>query len=931
MKCHGDENMTHKNLLTNSRGILTNKFCGVIRGRRVYLFVTPRSAPRNEVNGANAELISALTQRTLRLGLTLRPPFTLHLAIEHPASSLKSFLSAIICLISANKFSKNSGLTFLQDMKHTYLILFFAVVSKISYGQLSGKLETITHDPVPFANVLLLSTIDSVLIKGTLTNETGEYSIEGIPTGEYFLRFTAVGFTTYNTSRFSFPSENEVSTTYIMNEDSKQLDEVVVRGERPLYEQQIDRTVVNVESSVMTKGSSALQVLERSPGVFIDMRNSTISMNGKGGVMVMINGKIIRMPMADLIAMLSGTTANDIEKIELITTPPAKYDADGTAGLINIVMKSKTGIGTTGSMSLSGGLGWGEKGTASMNIGHGSGRMNMFASYSLTHDRMSDGWDAVSTQNMPLFGGPLSATGGSHQKSTFNNQNIVAGMDLNLKNTTIGTGVTYNSSFSDRNVSTSGTYLILETDSLLAMDNSVKSQGNWHNVVTNIYLERQLRADEKINFDLDYVRYTNTSPTNGVTKFTDKTGKEVIPTGTIFSQEQRGTSKSTIGVAVFKADYSRQINPSLKTETGIKGTRTTSSSLSSISTLAEGKWTTTERYTNDTDMNETIVAAYSSLSIQLNPSTNVAAGVRYEHSSTQSKAEKEENRIDRKLGMFFPSLFISRKLKERVELQFSYTKRVSRPTFNDLASYLFYLDPMSVGTGNPSLKPTVTNNIKFGLSAHGYSFSILASRDDNPIVLYQLNETPAQDLVYNNPQNMAYQNNLMFQTDIPLNFTKWWSINVGLTGGLRKFRLLHTEEQFEKTYAAFSLNGRQTFTLPWNMSVEISGWYNSQQYEGSKKIDGFGMLNAGVKKELKNNWGSIQVSVTDLFKSMRVSGYFGTLTDEAFSIKAHFVYGAESYNDRIIRLTYSRTFGSGKQRSDRGAASKDERDRIRKE
>jgi iron complex outermembrane receptor protein len=817
-------------------------------------------------------------------------------------------------------------------MKQTFIIFFSIVAYHVSYAQLLGKLETPSRDPVPFANVLLLSATDSSLVKGTLTDEAGKFRIDDVPNGSFVLRFSAVGFAMHNTASFSFPLSREESTmVYTMTEDMTQLDEVVVRGEKPLYEQQIDRTVVNVESSIMTKGSTALQVLERSPGVFIDMRNSTISMNGKGGVMVMLNGKIVRMPMATLISMLNGTTANDIEKVELITTPPARYDADGAGGLINIVMKKKEGIGTTGSTSLSGGYGWGEKGTASMNIGYGSSHMNVFASYSIIRDRMSDGWDAVGSQNMPLFGGPLSVTAGSHQRSTFNNQNFSAGADFFLNKTTVGTTVNYTGSLSDRDISTYGTYLIIETDSLLSMTNSNKSEGRWHNIASNIFFERQLRADEKINFDLDYVKYSSNSPTSGVTRFTDKSGNEVVPSGTIFSQEQRSTSESTIDVTVFKAEYARKINSIFKIEAGVKGTRTTSASLASISTLIEGQWTTTERYTNDTDMHETIGAAYSSLNIQLDTLTSIAAGIRYEHSSTQNEADKEEHRIDRELGMFFPSLFMSRKIKEHSELQLSYTKRISRPTFNDLTSYLSYIDPMSVGTGNPSLKPTVTNNIKLALLVNGYSFSVLASRDDNPIVLFQLNEAPARDLMYNNPQNMAYQDNLMFQTNIPVTFAKWWSMNVNFVGGLRKFKLLHTDTDIEKTYSAFSFNGRQTFTLPWNVSFEISGWYSSRQYEGSKKIDGMGMLNAGIKKDLKNNRGSIQLSVTDLLQSMRVSGYFGTLTEEAFSVKAHFIYGAESFDDRIIRLTYSRTFGSGKQRNDRSGVSKDERDRIRKD
>jgi hypothetical protein len=158
-------------------------------------------------------------------------------------------------------------------------------------------------------------------------------------------------------------------------------------------------------------------------------------------------------------------------------------------------------------------------------------------------------------------------------------------------------------------------------------------------------------------------------------------------------------------------------------------------------------------------------------------------------------------------------------------------------------------------------------------------------------------------------------------------------MNLSFVGGLRQFKLDHTKEKLEKTYFTSTVNGSQTFVLPGDFSLEISGWYNAAQYEGSKKIEGFGMLNAGLKKELKNNRGSFQLTVTDLLKSMRVSGYFGALTEEAFSLKAHFIYGAESANNRIVKLTYSRSFGNTKVKGkkSRGAVSNDERERIRKE
>src|SRR5690606_32656707 len=166
---------------------------------------------------------------------------------------------------------------------------------------------------------------------------------------------------------------------------------------------------------------------------------------------------------------------------------------------------------------------------------------------------------------------------------------------------------------------------------------------------------------------------------------------------------------------------------------------------------------------------------------------------------------KEENEIDRTIAKLFPSVFLSKKINDNVELQLSYTQRISRPAFNDLTSYLMYIDPMSVGTGNPSLQPTLTNNIRAGITYKGYSLSLLASRNDHPIVLYQLSESPAGDIMYNNPQNMDYQNNLTLQTDLPITFTHWWTMNLSISGGLRQFKLSHTEEKLVKTYLTTNL------------------------------------------------------------------------------------------------------------------------------
>ncbi|MBL0741957.1 outer membrane beta-barrel family protein [Chryseolinea lacunae] len=820
-------------------------------------------------------------------------------------------------------------------MKTAFLFFAFAFVALSTFGQVSGKLTTANGEPLPFVNVLLLNAADSALVKGIMSTALGEYRIENVPGGTYMLRITAIGYKSYHSPSFSLttPNATKVFETLVLEEDAQQLAEIVVQGEKPLYQQEIDRTVINVENSVLTKGSSALQVLERSPGVFVDMRNNSIALNGKSSVMIMLNGKLVRLPAAQVVAMLNGMSANNIEKIELLTTPTSKYDADGSAGMINIVLKKREEIGTTGSFSATTGYGWKEKGAASVNLSHNTGKVNLYGSYAFLHNRQRDGWVAQSTQNMPAFGGELSVDVSSMQNQNANSHNATLGLDVNAtSNTTFGGSVTYNSSRIAREVFNRGNYTIVASDSLLVMRADIAGNSRWRNTIASVFLEHRWREGESLNIDVDYLGYDIENPTDVNTVFFDREGNEATPSGSIFSNRQRGVSSSPIHVGVAKVDYAKQFSKGVRFEGGLKGTFTRSTSTSSIETLENNEWVSSPRYLNDTDMREWIAAGYASMNVQLNASTSLMAGARYEYSHTFANADKDENKIDRRLGKLFPSVFLSKKLGEQSELQFSYTKRISRPSFNDLASFLFYTDPMSVATGNPALQPTVTNNFKIGYNHHGYSFSLTASRDDHPIVLYQEKESPARDLMYNRPENMAYQNNLTFQATLPFTVAKWWTMTYSYVGGLRQFKLDHTQEKLVKTYFAYSFNGSQTFSLPKNFSLELSGWYNSTQYDGSKKLDGFGMLNAGIKKDLNKNWGSLQLSVTDIFKSMRVSGYFGTITEEAFSLKAHFVYGAESANNRIVRLTYSKSFGNVKvkSKSSRDGTSKDERDRIRR-
>lgn len=766
------------------------------------------------------------------------------------------------------------------------LLLLCLCLSQNVYAQLSGRLTTSDGLPVPFANVLLLK--DSTLVKAALTDEKGMYLIAGILPGKYLLRYSSIGYQTWDSTLSASAAD---MGTHIML--PKLLGEVVVRAEKPLFQQQVDGMTVNVENSILTKGSTALTVLERSPGVIIDQHNYNITMNGKSGVMVMLNGKLIRMSAEQVLSLLNSMSADNIEKIELLSTPPAKYDAEGNAGMINIVMKKNKSAG--GSYALSAGYGKGEKGSGSINIS----RNIFYGTYAFSHDNSYGSFGGQGVQSMPKVG-LMAYDFKSTSKSVANNHNISIGIDAPLDtNLSIGGNIQYNNSHSDNTVFNRG-YYTLAADSFFQMNADIKGLNRWRNLSTSAYIKLK-----NLSIDIDYLHYNYYNPTDVFSSFLDKHGNNA---GELFDPRHKGYANTAIRVGVFKMDYTKQLSTAIRLETGIKATYTRSKSISGIQRFENNEWTGIAG--NDIHMREEIAALYASLNIL----SNLSVGMRYEYSKTDP--------VDLTISNFFPNISWNRKLNEKSALQFSYTKRISRPSYNDLASYIAYNDPFSVFTGNPLLKPTITNNLKLGYNYRNYSFSVLLSNDEHPIVQSQLVTGPLKDIIYIAPQNLSWQRNLMFQANLPFRVNDCWNMSYSLTGGWQRFKLGYSILPVVKTYFNYSLNFSETFTLPARFYLELSGWYSSPSYYGTIKNGSRGVVNAGIKR------GNFQLSVADVLRTSHFDTYFGHLTKEVFESKNHVDINPETSYFPVVKLTYVRTFGNGYVEKKRDRA-KDEKDRIR--
>jgi len=719
--------------------------------------------------------------------------------------------------------------------------------------------------------------------------------------------------------------------------DTATLKAAVILAEKPLFRQQLNGTVVNVGNSILTKGSNTLEVLERSPGVIIDRRSGSISLNGKDGVVVLLDGKQLRMSMGQLVDLLNSMPADNIERIELLTSPPAGYDADGNAGMINIVLKKNREKGTSGSLTTSAGYGYREKASASLNLSHNSQKASIYGSYAFSHDRNEVSWHALSTQNLPLLGGATTADFLSIIRPNSNTHTIAGGLDLRLNpGTTIGVSINYSNNRTNTVTHNTGNYIVLP-DSSLFLNAAIRESNRWNNLLLSVYGGKNIGKHNRLSFDLDLLDYRNDHPTDALSSFVNAQGIPAGDNDTLSSPRQKGFSTTQIRVCVGKLDYTGGLGPHVRLVTGIKATYTKTSSLSGIGSLLGDQWVYRDGTSNNLVMKEGIGAGYISVAATPTPSTNLIVGLRYEYSDTRMEdPDKEQPVIHRRLGRLFPSLFFSQKTGAQSELQLAYTIRISRPAYNDLASYVIYEGPTSIETGNPLLKPTITNSLRLGYVYHGYSISATLNRDDNPIVRYQITPSPDGVLMALTPENLAYQNSLLLQTSLPIRVSNWWTMSYTITGGWRRYKVVYTPEPFTNTWFGYSANFSESFRLPRRFSLEVAGWYNSKSYEGTRMTEPFGALNAGIKKELNNEGGVLQLYTTDLLRTTVYINHYGTLTTEAFALKSRVPFQPESYRYQSIRLSYTRSFGHSSQsspgngaRGRRGDGSRDERDRIR--
>ena len=789
------------------------------------------------------------------------------------------------------------------DMRTLSLLLIALFISIGTYAHEKAKLGTITgiivdeqNKPVDYVTIGLFKTADSSLVKTALTTPEGKYEFVNINTGNYYVKATMMGYATHKGKPFTL-SETDLNLKLAeikLIATSKTLNAVSITATKPLIERRTDKLVMNVENSSILFGSSALEVLQKAPGVTVD-QNDNISMQGKQGVLILLDGKQTYMSSADVANLLRNMQSSQLESIELITNPSSKYDASGNAGIINIKTKKNRNGGTNGSVNATAGYGKNFRGNTGINLNNRTKNVNVFGNYNygrsgrdnfISIDRISNG--TPDTYFMQA--------GDSYRK--MENHNFKAGVDffIDQKNT-LGFLVNgYSNNGYEKSVSNT-----LIGPSFQAVDSSLIARtyqsNKYNNMAYNINYKSVLdSAGSEISVDLDYSKYKGNDGATYDNEYLFANGTLIRPIDHI-----RNTTPAKIDIKAFKVDYNVSLSKTIKLEAGLKSSWVKTDNDLRAEEYKNNVWQNDVRRSNQFVYDENVNAAYANLNKQFK-NTSVQLGLRVEQTNSKGNLITTNTIVERSYWDFFPTLFVQQTLDKNNQLGFSYSRRIDRPSYDALNPFVYYLDQYTYNKGNPFLNPQYTNSFEVSYTfMQKYLLSINYSRT-NDVITEVLLPDEAQKALYQTNANLAKNITYGANLNVPVKVAKWWEMNNNLNVFHLSFEAPDLAGQALKTgKTSFQLRSQQSFTIVSGFTAELSGNYESPLDYGVLSIKSRYFVDMGLSKSLFNKKASLKFAVSDVFninKSRLTSAYPG-LSYEVY----------QKNETRVARVSFSYRFG----------------------
>ena len=740
-------------------------------------------------------------------------------------------------------------------------IILFILLTLVSIGatysqKITVKITDNKGQPLPYTTVLLKK--DSTLVKGELSNTAGIATFEKISDGRYFIQASLMSFTTATSPVFSVDAthKNIQLTTLILQPTSKSLQGVTVSAQKPLIERKNGATILNVESSVAAAGGTALDVLKRAPGVQVD-QDDNIILKGNKGVTVMLDGKLTYLSGEQLANLLKTLPAESISQIEIITSPSAKYDAAGNSGIINI--KTKKGIVTGFNGSITAGIGAGRYPiyTAGINLNWRTEKFNAYGSYNYRDRQFFN--DRVLTRN--ISGDvPQRLRTDLFARKQFVSNNYKAGLDYFITpKHTVGVIVNgyenafYNHQKSGTAISGAGGKI----DSVLHSYNSANAQ--FDNTTVNLNYKGQLDTmGTEISMDADYAKFRNkrNSYLND-TMYRMNNMDNYSPNGI------RNITFTEMTIKSIKADLVLPFNKTLKLETGVKGGFVTTDNDMLYDSLLLGKYEPAASQSNRFIYEENVLAAYATLKANFK-GYDIQAGLRVEQTKSKGESVTLGSTVKRSYLDFFPSFSVDHTFSESHKMGISYSRRIYRPSYDDLNPFLFFLDKYTYFRGNPYLNPEYTSTSELSYTFKQKYIATVGYSVTKNIMLEYLEPDEVTKSTTSYDKNFDRRNGYYASVTIPLDPFKWWNITNNLNLNYNSFHVKDTSISLATSIVAFNYQTTHTFTLPADWKLELNGYYNTPFVWGIFRGSTYYAIGAGVQKSLHNKKVVLKLNVNDI-------------------------------------------------------------------
>ena len=825
-------------------------------------------------------------------------------------------------------------------MKQFFSLLAAMSIAVCSYAQSGGKVTGSIKDGgnqkiIDAASVSLLNTKDSSLVKTAVADKNGNFTFENLKDGNYLVMATSLGHSRSYSRSFSISSGQETVALEVLQllPVSKNLQEVSVSSKKPLIERKLDRTIVNVDASITNAGNTALEVLEKSPGITVD-KDGNISLKGKSGVVIYLDGRPSYLSGPDLANMLRNMTASQLEQIEIMTNPPAKYDAAGNAGVINIKTKKNKQFGYNGSITSGYTQGRYARFNESVSFNYRNQKVNFYSTLNYNRNHRSE--ELYITRNF-RESATKEIKSIFDQKTSMENQrhyyNAKIGADFFVsKKTTLGVGVNgfYNPSTWESVSSTD----IFDPNHVLTSKTGATTRNDekWKNFSGNVNFRTVLdSAGQEITADVDYVQYSATSSQPLTSYYYDAMGNLTQAPDLLL-----GTLPTDIRIYSGKIDYSLPLKKGAKFEAGIKSSYVKTDNDARYDSVKTNYMVLDSGRSNHFVYDENINAAYVNYSRPLGKKWSAQLGLRLENTNANGVSKgyafnTQENRFvytetkfKRSYSQLFPTVYLQYTASEKNQFVINYGRRIQRPDYEDMNPFVHFIDRYTFEQGNPNLSPQFAHNIELSHTYNGFLTTTVNYTNTTNIMQQVLEQNEVSNETFIKKANIANSKQLGLAVSANKSITKWWSANVYTNVYNNHFKGVVNNDPISIGVTTFLAQMQHQFKFKKGWAAELSGFYRSKGLEGVIYIKPIAQVNAGFSKQVLKNKGSIRLNVRDIFAGGVFKGY-----SKYSNVDAQF----RNVNDsRAVSVSFTYRFSKGKLKagsSKKNGGASDEQNRVK--